>query len=222
MRNKHNNIAPSVGPNRAARIIGVNPTSIQRWVDSGDLPAHRTHGGHRRIALFDLEEFARKTGLPYEESAITITTDGSREDPTRPLRVLAVDDDVTFLNWFCAGLETISKDTRPLEILSATSGFTAGQLLATSDPDIVFLDIRMPGMSGTEICRLIKSDPRTADIRVLGITAVRSSDVIEEFVSAGAEWVFRKPIDMADIEEILGEVVLRGAERDERARAVTA
>lgn len=57
---------------RAAEILGVHPATVRSWADKGDLPSHRTPGGHRRFLKSDLEQYvqANRDTMPSEVQVI--------------------------------------------------------------------------------------------------------------------------------------------------------
>lgn len=76
-------------------------------------------------------------------------------------KVLLIDDQPLNLAFACAVLEDISL---PLQARSGEEGL----LLALSEqPDLILLDVRMPGMDGFEVCRKLKQNPATAQIAVI-------------------------------------------------------
>jgi two-component system cell cycle response regulator len=81
------------------------------------------------------------------------------------------------------------------DVITADSGPAALELVATQRPDIVLLDVMMPGMDGFEVCERIKSDPRTAHIPVVMVTAL--SDVADRVrgLDAGADDFLTKPVN---------------------------
>ncbi len=80
-------------------------------------------------------------------------------------------------------------------VSTATDGFEALAKIAAEKPDIVLLDVMMPGLDGFEVCRLIKADPTMADIQVIMITALSHVDDIVRGFEAGADDFVTKPFD---------------------------
>jgi CheY-like chemotaxis protein len=94
------------------------------------------------------------------------------------------------------------------EILEASDGNQALELAREHQPDLVLLDVAMPGMSGFEVCRLIKEDPETKQIKVIMLTARAQQMDVEEGQKSGADDYFTKPFSpvalMKKVEEIFG------------------
>ena len=74
----------------------------------------------------------------------------------------------------------------------ATSGPEALELLGTAIPQLILLDIMMPGMSGIELLRLVRTNPRTAGVPVLMMTATSDERDLEEAVRLGVKGIIPK------------------------------
>ncbi len=84
-------------------------------------------------------------------------------------------------------------------ILVADSGERALQHLTRQQPDLILLDVMMPGLDGFEVCRRIKSDPEHADIPILFLTALTDiEDKIQGFLSGGADYI-TKPFQQLEV-----------------------
>ncbi len=85
------------------------------------------------------------------------------------------------------------------EILMATDGRETLDTAIAEQPDLILLDIMMPKMSGYEVCEQIKRDPRTKDISVLMVTALKEVGDIEKAVAAGADDFLTKPVHRIEL-----------------------
>jgi len=104
--------------------------------------------------------------------------------------VLVVDDNQQNLELLLAYLEDVECKT-----LSATDGIQALEIAREASPDIILLDVMMPRMSGFEVCRRIKGDPKTADIPVIMVTALNELGDIERAIGSGTDDFLSKPVN---------------------------
>lgn len=106
------------------------------------------------------------------------------------IRVLVVDDN--FLN--VKLLEELLKSAS-YEVATAMSGEAALEKLYLSRPDIVLLDVMMPGMDGYEVCRRIRQSEQTARLPVIMVTALDKPSDRETGLAAGADDFLTKPVE---------------------------
>ncbi len=104
--------------------------------------------------------------------------------------VLVVDDNQQNLELLLAYLEDVDCRT-----VSASDGIQALELIKDCAPDLILLDVMMPRMSGFEVCRRVKGDPKTADIPVIMVTALNELGDIERAISSGTDDFLSKPIN---------------------------
>jgi two-component system, cell cycle response regulator len=109
-------------------------------------------------------------------------------------RILAVDDIATNLRLIEAKLQA-----EYYEVLLASSGSEALQVAFTQVPDVILLDVMMPGMDGYEVCRALKADARTQHIPVVMVTALTDSTERVRGLEAGADDFLSKPVDNATL-----------------------
>jgi len=118
-------------------------------------------------------------------------TKAMSDDNTNALpSVLVVDDNQQNLELLLAYLEDVGCTT-----VSATDGEQALEIVRTNAPDIILLDVMMPKMSGFEVCRRVKNDPKTADIPVIMVTALSEIGDIERAINSGTDDFLSKPIN---------------------------
>jgi two-component system NtrC family sensor kinase len=108
-----------------------------------------------------------------------------------PKRVLAVDDSLTYLQEVSAQLRQEGYD-----VVSARSGEEALELLSVQTVDCILLDLVMPGISGQETCRRIKSSSVWRDIPLIMHTALEEQEAMIEGINAGADDYIAKSSDM--------------------------
>ena len=108
--------------------------------------------------------------------------------------ILIVDDERSVVDTLSAVLSI-----RGFEVLEAYSGEMASQLLQEQPrPDLIVLDILLPGVNGLELCQQLKADPDLKDVPVLMITVItKDSDVADGFwrIGTGADDFVTKPFD---------------------------
>ena len=80
-------------------------------------------------------------------------------------------------------------------VITACSGVEALNAVYSATPDLVFLDLFMPGMNGDECCRIIKADPRTKKIPVVIVTLSGNEEDLERCRQAGCDDIILKPIN---------------------------
>ena len=111
-----------------------------------------------------------------------------------PSKVLVVDDDPEIVTFLSTLLEL-----EGIESCVATSAAAALEQLQQGPPELVLLDIAMPDRDGIDLCKELKSDPRTAEVPVFVVSARPGKDVVERALAAGAEEFIRKPFENAEL-----------------------
>lgn len=93
-------------------------------------------------------------------------------------------------------------------VVGACSGKECLERVKDDRPDIIFLDVMMPGMDGWEVCREIKDNPSTSSIPVSMLTVMNDAEDITKSLSAGADQHLGKPINFKEVlnsvEDLLG------------------
>lgn len=119
--------------------------------------------------------------------------------------ILVVDDQPSVRE-----LVSVTLEIGPYRILTAENGDEALELATNELPDLILLDIQMPGgtLDGLEVCRLVKADERTRGIYIILLTAKGQNWDREAGVDAGADDYFVKPFSplelMSKVEAVLG------------------
>lgn len=151
------------------------------------------------------ERFLPKPVSPLEvlETAQALATPGGRRTGAR---VLAVDDDTVALE----ALRTALAE-REIGLIPCTDPADFWRTLEEQAPELVLLDVEMPGVDGIELCRVLRGDPRYQALPVIFVTSRFSIDVMRRAFAAGADDFIAKPI-------IEPELLVRVVSRLERSR----
>lgn len=179
-----------------AKLVSVSPSTVLTWIDSGQLPAHRTPGGHRRVAPGALVRFLRDHKMPVPDDLAPVQ------------RLLVIDDEAPFLNTMTRLLRRYA----PGLAVATAEGAVDGLLkVATFHPDAVLLDAFMPSINGVEVCWRLRQSPETVHIMVIAVTGQPSPDVEAAFAEAGAVACLSKPVDAVSLLRVLGLEQLKEA-----------
>ena len=120
------------------------------------------------------------------------------------MRTLLVADDEDGVR----ALVRMTLEGESLEILEAADGEQAVAMAREHHPDVVLLDVMMPGRSGFDVCRDLKADPSTAGITIILLTARAQTADREEGQAAGADDYFTKPFSpialLRKVDDVLG------------------
>lgn len=117
-----------------------------------------------------------------------------KDQPKKPAVIMVVDDNQQNLELLQAYLEDIDCRT-----VSAEDGIEALELIAKDAPDLILLDVMMPKMSGFEVCKRLKTDPKTTDIPVIMVTALTEFGDIERAIDSGTDDFVSKPVNKLEL-----------------------
>lgn len=95
------------------------------------------------------------------------------------------------------------------DFVSASDGLEGLEKAVSEKPDLILLDIIMPGIDGLEVCRRLRKNPKTASIPVIATTAAGIDDVEGECYAAGADDCIRKPYEALDLLKKIGYLLAK-------------
>ena len=121
-------------------------------------------------------------------------------------KILIADDEQPLRLLVRATLEDESGEER-YEIVEAADGNEALEVARRERPELILLDIQMPGLSGLEVCRMLKDDPATSDLMVVMLTAKGQQSDRERGFAAGADDYFAKPFSPLDLLQLVDRVM---------------
>ena len=128
--------------------------------------------------------------------------------------MLVVDDDRMQLR----AIERVLRDQHDVELTLADNAIDAMIAVGAIKPDLIIMDIIMPGLDGIEACRRIKSNPETHDVQVVLASAALTPELERAARLAGARRAVAKPLDLA---ELLGTAAIAPSALDDHAPVAT-
>jgi len=165
-----------------SQICEVNPTTVQNWIKEKKLRAFLTPGGHRRVRKEDFISFMKEFGMPLPA-----------EFKESPSYILIVDDEEEVLDLLIAVMES---GDETLRVEGLRNGVEALLSIGERKPDLLILDIMMPGMNGFEVCEKLKSAPPDRSLKIVAISGDHDPAIRARILAAGADLFFAKPFDM--------------------------
>ncbi len=180
-------------------MTGVSLATVNNWIKSDKLKSFKTPGGHNRIRVEDLKEFMNENRIPAPPSM---------RDSVKP-KILVVEDDEDVRDFVLAVINELEYD---VESETAKDGFSAGAKIHSSKPDLVILDIMLPGINGIEVCRQIRKE-YGKKVKILGVTGYYTDENRKEFMEAGANEFLKKPLDLKTLKKRIKKLLMQGGNR---------
>jgi CheY-like chemotaxis protein len=159
------------------------------------------------LFLTDLAQLSKRLYTPTTPSYHSGVTDSSPHSPVvleNPANsetviststILIVDDNPQNVELLQAFLESL-----PVKLVTAVDGIDALAKVAEHNPDLILLDVMMPRMSGFQVCKSLKSDPKTRDIQILMVTALHELGDIERASECGTDDFVSKPVNKVELQ----------------------
>jgi signal transduction histidine kinase len=170
--------------------LGIGLTLVRRLVE--------LHGGQ----VWCVSEGVGKGStfvvrLPHAHEAVHEHAPSVRREPRKQRSILLVDDNVDAIETLSALLRHDGHDVR-----TAATGPDALELVREFVPDIALLDIGLPGMSGYELARRLREDPRLGDLTLVAVTGWGQPEDRRQSREAGFNHHFTKPVDARDLQSL--------------------
>jgi excisionase family DNA binding protein len=173
-----------------ARICNVTKRTVIKWIDSGRLKGYVIPGSaHRRVPADALAAFMRTNHIPDTQAALP-----------RP-RILIVDDDRDFAELLTDALRD------HFEVQTAGSALEAASRLPVFRPDAILLDIRLPDLSGLDVCRHFQAYRRESGAPILCMSAYGHELDVAEIRRSGADDFLPKPLKITELKRQLQTMV---------------
>ncbi len=176
---------------QAAKYCSISRGTLWLYVKSGDLKAVLTPGGHHRILKKDLESFMHEKGMYFPD-----------RDYPQEKKILIVDDDQKIQKYL-----NMMLSSGGYQIEMASEGFEAGVKTIGFKPDLMILDLYMPGMDGFEVCKQIKGDSNTSHIKILAYTGYDTEENRDRIIQAGADGYLAKPVGKSTLLQTIHDLL---------------
>lgn len=175
----------------------VNQTAIN-WIRQGHLEAYTTPGGQYRVYADVLAKFMQNQGMRMPDEVREILAEQAKIE-----QVLIVDDDQALNDLIKQFLDKRYPD---FKVTQALDGYDAGRAILEQRPDVVILDINLPGVDGYKLTRQIKADENLSRPIVIAITGMEDPEVESRAREAGVDGFIKKPIDLETLPTLIEEL----------------
>ena len=167
-----------------AKYCGVNLRTVIRWLESGRLNGYKLPGGgNNRVLLGDFVAFLKQNAMPMP--ADLLNEDEVKEEPL----ILIVDDEAHMAK----AIQRIARKAGVRSVV-AEGGFQAGMMMSTHKPQMMTLDLSMPGLDGFEVLRFTRAQEAFKNMKIIVISAL-DQNKLNEAIALGANKALSKPFD---------------------------
>jgi excisionase family DNA binding protein len=185
-----------------ARLLGLAVRSVQLMVDRGELQAWKTPGGHRRISRASVELWlagrqAPATAPPATETPLPAPA------AARP-RVLLIEDSRHFQNLVALLLRSRFPE---VELHMADDGIAGLALAGKLEPEVLLVDILLPGIDGATLISSLRSHPAFARSRLIVVTALEGAALEPYAMALAGLPLVHKPRLVLDLPDLLAQAL---------------
>lgn len=180
-------------------MLGLSLGTVQQMVESGALAAWKTTGGHRRVSVTSVKDQLRR------RAAAPSTSHASAE-----LSVLIAEDDPILQTLYAA---TLGKWALPVSLQIVGNGFEGLVQIGQQAPDVLILDLMMPGLDGFEMIRTLRANPVFSDMDIIVVSAMSADNVKEHGGLPADVTLYGKPVPF---QQLHGYLQAKVAQRQRR------
>lgn len=192
-----NILMKTLKPGEIAEYCDVHHRTVSRWIANGQLKGHKLPGrGNYRVQLEDFLSFLQKQKMPTPTELLVDTQQTAK-------KIMIIDDEPSFRTAIKRAL--YGKD---YEITLAEDGFQAGVKLMQQKPDLITLDLDMPGLNGFEVLTFIRQMPELALLKVIVISGL-AEDELAKAKANGADAVLSKPFENSTLSNVIADLLSR-------------
>lgn len=197
----------------AAQLLGVSLRTAQLWAEDGLLEAWKTSGGHRRITRESVERLL--VSPPEQQPGVSFPEPAMRAKPQHPvqktmghsettLSILVVEDDQELRRLYRAML---SRWPMQPEVVVAEDGYEALILIGQARPDLLIMDLRMPGMDGFRMLQALRAMPQMAKMKIVVVSGLDAEEIRSHGELLDDITILPKPIPFNQLREIAQSVM---------------
>lgn len=161
-----------------------------QWINENKLKFFRTPGKHIRVDRKDFLDFLNEYRMPVPDELITFAQENGKR------KILIVDDDKEMMQ----AIKRILMREKVFLIAIANDGFEAGREFSNFKPDLIILDIKMPGFDGYQVCSYIRKDLADTRVKILAISGISASaEGAKKIIRLGADDYLAKPFSNEEL-----------------------
>jgi excisionase family DNA binding protein len=175
---------------QAAEMLGLSRGTVQQMVESGVLVAWKTEGGHRRVSVASVKDQIRRraasASLPRAQ--------------TPELSVLIAEDDVNLQKLYEMN---IANWGMPVALQIVGNGFEGLVQIGQQAPDVLILDLMMPGIDGFEMIRTLRANPALSAMDIIVVTGMSPASIEDRGGLPPGTTLYSKPIPFNQLQGYL-------------------
>ena len=183
-----------------AKYCGVNFRTVIRWIEKGFIDAYKLPGrGDNRVTIESFLDFLNQNNMPVPETLMggaglpeELKAETKRKKSDKP-RVLVIEDEELMAKSMVRTIKHAGYEVR-----TASNGIEAGIQLERYQPQLITLDLQMPGMSGFEVLEVLRSNESYRGIKVLIVSAATKVKILE-VMELGVDDVLEKPFKSEEL-----------------------
>ncbi|MFH0919277.1 MAG: response regulator [Fibrobacterota bacterium] len=173
-----------------AKITGISDRTIKNYCTKGKIKSEKTPlTNYRRITYENLMAFMQENRIPLELLY-----------KQKPVKTLIVDDNQAIIAFLGAAVKSIASN---MIVETADDGYSACLKAGNLIPDIILLDVQMPGMNGIDVCRSIQSNPDTHHAKIIIMTGYATDAHLAGLNEFKIHKILLKPFGIAVLTETL-------------------
>jgi excisionase family DNA binding protein len=196
---------------QAAEMLGLSLGTVQQMVESGALAAWKTDGGHRRVSISAIKaHLDRRLAIPSPAgwpasgtktlSVMNPAGSSSLLNSSNSLSVLIAEDDPNLQKLYKI---TMAGWRLPLEVNVVSNGFEGLVWIGKQPPDLLILDLMMPGIDGFEMIRTLRGNPALVEMDIIVVTGMSPDSVAERGGLPAGTTLYGKPVPFHQLQGYL-------------------